>query len=394
MSHSGVITALLVEDDPAQAFFLEEILPESQVKIVHVSSLAEALQLVESRKFDVILQDLSLPDSDGLDTVQSILSHVKAVPIVILTGLSDEDIAIQAVQLGAQDYIPKKEITASLLLRSIRYAIERKRAEELAVERERALEASKLKSVFLGNMSHEFRTPLSGILGMNNLLLGSNLTAEQWEYASMVQSCAQDLLEMISDILDISSIELGGIIIRHQPVNPLAALQAVEKVVSASARGKNLEVEVQYDQDLPENMLGDQLRVEQVLTCLARNAVKFTKAGKIRLATSIASQDADFTTIKFSISDTGIGIAEEEQRLLFMAFTQVDSSSTRRYGGLGLGLAISKRLVELMGGRIGVDSQKDAGSTFWFTIPFRHEHGNDRIFLPENMSGVSQSAPR
>lgn len=371
MSDLKPTAILLIEDDPAQACYVSEILSGSSFEIVHVSSMAAAVESIRARSFDVILQDLSLPDSEGIGTVQSIVAHAGSIPVVVLTGIEDEALAIQAVQLGAQDYLQKKEISETIVTRTIRYAIERKRAEELSRAQDRALESSKLKSVFLGNMSHELRTPLTGIIGMNELLLQTQLSREQLECAVTVRDCAEELLTLVEDLLDISSIELGGIAIRESPMLPLFAVEAVSRELEPVARDKNLKITNDFSPDIPISVLGDRERLQQVLLNLARNAVKFTNCGEIRLATSVESRDEFGVVLKFAVTDTGIGIAEKERKLLFTPFTQVDSSTTRRYGGAGLGLAISKRLVELMGGEIGVESEKDRGSTFWFTVPFR-----------------------
>ena len=370
MNHSPPSTVLLVEDNLADACYVEEILPSGDFRVIKATSLAAALQRIEDGGIDVVLLDLSLPDSQGLNTVECAIFYAQTLPIIVLTGLEDEHVAIQAVHLGAQDYILKKEITETVLAHRIHYAIERKRTEEIGRARDRALEASKLKSIFLSNVSHELRTPLSGILGMNEILLESNLNNEQMEYATTVQNCAQELLDLVTEILEISSIELGDVTIKKVPLNPVAVMDAAVRKIGTGAQDKNLKLVIDYCPGVPTRVLGDPERLQQVLYYLASNAVKFTKQGEIRLTTSVRSQDKTQITLKFAISDTGIGIDEGERKYLFMPFSQVNGSMKRRYGGVGLGLAISKRIVELMDGEIGVESEKDKGSTFWCVIPF------------------------
>ena len=371
MSSSKLKTILLVEDDLPQVCYVREVLPENQFQVQHAATLVDALQQIAQGGIDVILLDLGLPDSQGIRTLQAVINHCKTLPIVIFTALEDEEVGIQAVQMGAQDYIFKKEITGTVLSRSIRYSMERKRSEELTRAQDQALEASRLKSVFLRNMSHEFRTPLAGILGVNELLRCTEMTDEQLKYVDNIRTCAIDLLELVTHVLEISNIELGGIKIKDLPFNPVALVESVLRDIQPSARQKDLKVVLEPIANVPTSVSGDRVKLEQVLGNLAKNAVKFTQCGEIRLALSFESQDEAQVFLRFTVSDTGIGIAEAERKLLFLPFSQVDSSKTRRYGGAGLGLAISKRLIELMGGQISFESEKNKGSTFWFIVPLR-----------------------
>lgn len=224
---------------------------------------------------------------------------------------------------------------------------------------------------FCANISHELRTPLSGIIGMNELLLRSELSGYQKECAQAVQTCAKGLLSLVNDILDISKIEAGQMTIDRVPFSPVNLAASALAVLDSSARSKNLRLVVEHDLDASTALMGDPLRLQQVLLNLLGNAVKYTEKGEVRLTVNLESQEGDYCLLKYSVIDTGIGISDEEQKLLFVPFSQLDSSMTRRYGGTGLGLAISKRVVQLMGGEIGCRSAKDHGSTFWFTIPLQ-----------------------
>jgi osomolarity two-component system sensor histidine kinase TcsA len=242
--------------------------------------------------------------------------------------------------------------------------------EQLAEQRDRALEASAMKSAFVANISHEIRTPLSGILGMNELLLRTELTDEQREYAETVHASSQSLLTILNDVLDLAKVEAGKIHLESVPFDlSLVSCDAV-RLMTAAAKNKELELTCDIKPGIPDTVIGDPERLWQILLNMVGNAIKFTADGGVYITIEVMSEYDNTATIKFSVRDTGIGIAPEERKYLFMPFGQVDSSSTRKHGGTGLGLTISKHLVEMMGGSIGFESEKGHGSLFWFTIPF------------------------
>jgi signal transduction histidine kinase len=380
---------LIADDDEDDYILTRDLLQRigrQRFRLDWTPSYEAALQAIELNQHDVYLFDFHLGHSDGLELMREALARGCKAPIILLTGNDDWETDVEAMKAGAADYLVKDHLDPRLLERSIRYALERKRAQEELLEYAHEIErknrdlaqavqvsqeATKLKSQFLANVSHEIRTPMNGVLGMTEMLLDTELTAEQRDYAETAFRSGEALLEIIDSLLDLSKIEAGKMQLEAVDFNPAEVLREVLKLVSGRARNKGLTIGAEIGEEAHGQLRGDPLRLRQVLLNLVANAIKFTENGEVSVKVDLAESSEQGVQLLFEVQDTGIGLTADAQARLFQPFVQADGSITRKYGGTGLGLAISKQLIEMMGGRVGVDSQPDQGSRFWFTARFQ-----------------------
>lgn len=391
---------MIVDDNPADVKFIEKNLKrdsEDIFKTDSVGTLRAAIKAQQSQKYDLIILDLSLPDSHGLETFARIHCNTGGTPIVVLSANIDESLALQAVHLGAQDYLVKGQVDGPLLSRAIHYAIERAGADtkikqlndslskrvldlaraneeldalthSLALARDHALQASSFKSEFVARISHEVRTPLTAIMGTLELLSDTKLTSEQEEFCEILTDSATSLLNIVNETLEFTKAEAGMIKLTMQDFSPITLLEGTADILAPSARKKRLRLTTYVDPAIPHYMHGDPVRLRQILLNLANNAIKFTDSGQVVIRATLEAYNDPNYTIRWSVTDSGIGLSDEAQQKLFQPYVQINNTSTRSFEGTGLGLSICKRLVDIMNGQIGVQSQLGKSSTFWFSV--------------------------
>jgi two-component system sensor histidine kinase/response regulator len=337
----------------------------SDLRIIEVNKAAErAYGYTRDELLKMTAVDLRAPESRGNDLASAMESLESGPARFDLVQMRKDgstfpaENAAQRAALGGQD----------VYINAVRDMSERERARKaLAVARDQAVEAARLKSEFVATMSHEVRTPLNGIIGMSDLLIQTALTPEQHEFAATIRDSAYSLLSIVNDILDFSKIEAGKLRLEIVEFEPVRLIESVADLLAEQAHKKQLSLMTYVDPQVPRRLLGDPHRLRQILVNLVGNAVKFTEVGAVSILATVNETSGDEVCVRIEVSDTGIGMSRDVVAKLFEPFTQADGTMARRYGGTGLGLSITKRLVELMDGEITVHSREGIGSTFGFT---------------------------
>ena len=496
-SVTPLFNILLIEDNPKDARQLEDTLRKSQLRPFHLqraSSLEGGIDILkESLDINIVLLDLFLPDSDGMNTFNKLHKLYPQIPIIVLTGLMDNNMGLQAVENGAQNFLEKTHLNEHLLDSSIRFAIARhkktstleqaissakiatfeyfpgsnhmkwssaihtmlgadesdskfarlnefllwvneedqskidralteaiqagtsaaqyirlrhkdnqpvfatfkaeaefdpfhgeqivvgllqdvtdmRRMESLIQEKELADRSAKLRQEFLARTSHEIRTPLNPILVLTKMLLESPISEQQREYLEAINSAGTTLLAVVNDILDLSKIEAGKIEFVEEPFSLKRVMEQIEDMMSSSATEKGLSFLMDIDESLSQSVLGDSVRLSQILLNLLSNGIKFTEKGHVGMYARQESRSGNSVKVRFTVFDSGIGIPESNLRTIFDSFNQAENSQDKRQLGTGLGLTIVKRLVQLQGGDVEVESEVNNGSKFSFTLEYK-----------------------
>lgn len=379
---------LIVDDLIENLISLEAILEDFDISFDRAFSGEEALKFSLKEEYALVILDVQMPGMNGYETLEMMRQRKKTkyLPVIFVSAIHQSDLhIIRGIETGAVDFIPKP-IIPDILKGKVRVFLDlflqRKKLDDLLkqmadanlnlkIEKNRAEEATRTKSMFLANMTHEIRTPLNGVIGLSKFLQKTSLNEEQVELLDIITNSGENLLQIINDILDFSKIESGQIHFENINFELRGLINNVFQLMRFKAEEQGIELKFHISERIPEILNGDPLRISQILMNLVNNAIKFTHHGQVALDVEMLDNEGQSIRVLFKVTDTGIGISEEGKQLLFKEYSQSELSISRKYGGTGLGLAISKNLVSLMHGEIGVESELGKGSEFWVRLPLK-----------------------
>lgn len=367
---------LIIDDDEDDVLIVESLLEEISRGPLHLTwaqDYAVGEKLLKENKHDICLMDYSLGEKTGIHLIRRAQEIGFKGPVILLTGMNDNNLDMIALEAGAVDYLVKDGLTAEQLARSIRYAIGRREIEIERIERLKAEAENRSKSEFLAHLSHELRTPLSAILGFTELLIRneeSHLHDNETSLTNLniIHRNGKHLLGLLNDILDLSKIEAGKFELEVQPVKIIPLIADIFSLMHATAIDKNVSLELTALSKLPETVHTDPTRLRQVLLNLIGNAIKFTHQGSVTVEVAVEQGDNTHAKLNFKIQDSGIGISQDNIDLIFKPFVQIKQSRIETRMGSGLGLTISRQLVQHLGGNIQVQSEIGQGSSFSFSV--------------------------
>ena len=389
---------LAIDDQPSNLLSLGAAL-KSICRLQIATSGAEGLALAAQSPPDLILLDVMMPEMDGYETYRRLkaLPRLAWTPVIFITALGDSFAESDGLALGAADYITKpfnieitrQRIANQLEREALRTEVEAQRDHlqalvsaltlGLSIAKESAENAHQAKGIFLRNISHELRTPMNGIMGMTELALLRATDPKQADHLGKLKLVSSQLLSLITDLLDVTRLQANQLSLEYGNFALASILDNLEVLFDQRAGDKDLTLSIEADPALAGlRALGDAPRVKQILLTLVGNAIKFTSHGGVRVAASMVEDNLRDMLLRFEVRDTGIGIDPADQQRIFTLFEQADASTTRSHGGSGLGLPLCKQLCGLMGGEIGVNSQRGAGSVFWFTVRLHKPEGGAR----------------
>jgi len=390
MSDPAKNTILIVDDDKFNLMYLNNLLGQ-EFTLFMARDGKEAIEKASKYTPDLILLDIIMPGMDGYQVLSILKKSEKTqkIPVIFITGLSSNEDEKKGLALGAEDYISKPFNDTIVLLR-IRNQLKIINNMRLIIEKELAEKTSRAKSEFLSRMSHEIRTPLNAIIGMTNLARNSDDSEKRNNYLEKSAVASGELLRLIEDVLNISDLRDGEFNINNNEFQFDNMLQSVLEKTSTMTKRKNQTFLTSIDPSLPKIIIGDDRRLAQVIDKLLSNARKFTPDnGEIRLNAFVVNTENDQLTIQIDVTDNGIGIPKDKQDIIFLAFEQADGGIDRKYDGAGLGLHISKTIIEKMGGKIWVESELGKGSKFSFTFPARMKLLDTKTAASASLSGMT-----